>query len=66
MFSDDSLSGAELWLACSSSRTDLLLATHRGWLQYCSLSVPDSPTAACLVGHDVWLGDRMGQIHAYM
>ncbi|XP_021920937.1 leucine-rich repeat serine/threonine-protein kinase 1 isoform X3 [Zootermopsis nevadensis] len=63
---DDSLSGAELWLACSSSRTDLLLATHRGWLQYCSLSVPDSPTAACLVGHDVWLGDRMGQIHAYM
>lgn len=65
-FSDDSVSGAELWLACSSARTDLLLATPRGWLQYCALSVPEKPTAACLVGSNVWLGDCIGQIHAYM
>lgn len=65
-FPDDGTSGAELWLACSSARTDLLLATHRGWLQYCSLSMPEKPTAACLVGSSVWLGDCIGQIHAYM
>jgi len=65
-FPDDGMSGAELWLACSSARTDLLLATHRGWLQYCSLSMPEKPTAACLVGSSVWLGDCIGQIHAYM
>jgi len=65
-FPDDGMSGAELWLACSSARTDLLLATHRGWLQYCSLSMPEKPTAACLVGNSVWLGDCIGQIHAYM
>ncbi|XP_069680319.1 leucine-rich repeat serine/threonine-protein kinase 1 isoform X2 [Periplaneta americana] len=63
---DDSMSGAELWLACSNSRADLLLATHRGWLQYCALSLPQKPTAACLVGGNVWVGDCMGQIHAYM
>jgi hypothetical protein len=66
MFPDDSVSGAELWLACSCARTDLLLATHRGWLQYCALSMPEKPTAACLVGSSVWLGDCIGQIHAYM
>lgn len=65
-FPEDSMSGAELWLACSSARTDLLLASHRGWLQYCALSMPEKPTAACLVGSSVWLGDCIGQIHAYV
>ncbi|KAJ9598231.1 hypothetical protein L9F63_011052, partial [Diploptera punctata] len=63
---EDNMSGAELWLACSNARADLLLATHRGWLQYCTLSLREKPTAACLVGRNIWLGDCIGQIHAYM
>jgi hypothetical protein len=28
--------------------------------------MPEKPTAACLVGNNVWLGDCIGQIHAYL
>ncbi|XP_067008597.2 leucine-rich repeat serine/threonine-protein kinase 1 [Anabrus simplex] len=63
---DDCSSSAELWLPCANSRADLLLATNRGWLQYCSLSLPQRPTAACTVDGNVWLGDCVGQIHAYV
>lgn len=62
---DDGLNGSELWLLCANSRVDLLLASDRGWLQYHSFATPQRPTAACTVGHTVWLGDCTGQVHAY-
>ncbi|XP_049858112.1 leucine-rich repeat serine/threonine-protein kinase 1 isoform X1 [Schistocerca gregaria] len=63
---EGTVNGSELWLACSNARVDLLLASSRGWLQYCSLSLPKKPTAACTVNGNVWLGDSIGQIHAYV
>lgn len=64
-------SGRELWLACSNSRIDMLLAGgERGsFLQYHSFAVPHRPTAACTVSAadivTVWLGDCMGGLQAY-
>ncbi|XP_063218267.1 leucine-rich repeat serine/threonine-protein kinase 1 isoform X2 [Bacillus rossius redtenbacheri] len=64
-FSDDGAHSSELWLACSNARCDMLLASDRGWLQYSSLALPERPTVACIVDGNVWLGDNLGQIHAY-
>ncbi|KAK7861679.1 hypothetical protein R5R35_005355 [Gryllus longicercus] len=57
---------AELWMACSNARVDLLMGSPRGWLQYCTLALPQHPTAACTVDGNVWIGDSMGAIHAYI
>lgn len=56
----------ELWLACTNSRIDLLLAGGgRGFSQYHSFATPNRPTAACAVNSTVWLGDHVGGILAY-
>ncbi|KAF5301002.1 hypothetical protein FQR65_LT08985 [Abscondita terminalis] len=62
---DDGLFGSEMWLMCANSRVDLLLASHRGWLQHHGMALPLRPTAVCAVGNNMWLGDCVGQIHAY-
>lgn len=65
LFSDDSLSGSELWLMCENSRVDLLLASDRGWLQYHTMALPIRPTAAAVVNDSVWIGDYCGIVHCY-
>nr|CAH7742533.1 unnamed protein product [Callosobruchus chinensis] len=62
---DDGLSGSELWLMCSNSRIDLLLAAERGWLQHHTMTLSMRATAACTVADSVWIGDYAGKIHAY-
>jgi hypothetical protein len=62
---DDGLSGSEMWLMCSNSRIDLLLAADRGWLQYHTMALPIRATAACTVANSVWIGDYAGNLHAY-
>ncbi|KAF5269398.1 hypothetical protein FQA39_LY18908 [Lamprigera yunnana] len=62
---DDGLCGSEMWLMCANSRIDLLLASHRGWLQHYGMVLPLRPTAVCAVGSCMWIGDCVGQIHAY-
>ncbi|XP_015840648.1 leucine-rich repeat serine/threonine-protein kinase 1 isoform X3 [Tribolium castaneum] len=62
---DDGLSGSEMWLMCSNSRIDLLLAADRGWLQYHTMALPIRATAACTVANAVWIGDYSGNLHAY-
>lgn len=54
-----------MWLMCSNSRIDLLLAADRGWLQYHTMALPIRATAACTVGNSVWIGDYSGNLHAY-
>lgn len=62
---DSSEVGGEVWLACGNSRSDQLVVSGHACVQYSTLSMPDCPTAACLVDSCVWLGDTLGQIHAY-
>lgn len=38
--SDDKSYGFELWLPCSNSRIDLLMASTKGWQQYHKISCP--------------------------
>ncbi|RZF41154.1 hypothetical protein LSTR_LSTR013926 [Laodelphax striatellus] len=57
--------GGEMWLACANKVTDQLMVSGHSFVQYSSLVLPEEPTAACLVGNSVWLGDCKGQIHAY-
>nr|CAD7199937.1 unnamed protein product [Timema douglasi] len=64
-FAEEGVHSAELWLPCSNSRCDLLLASDRGWLQYSTHSMPQRPTVACTVEGNVWIGDCVGQIHGY-
>nr|XP_018906420.1 PREDICTED: leucine-rich repeat serine/threonine-protein kinase 1 isoform X2 [Bemisia tabaci] len=56
---------AEVWLACANSKIDQLTANEKSWQQYTSLSLPECPTAMCLVENSVWFGDVKGQIHAF-
>ncbi|XP_031347203.1 leucine-rich repeat serine/threonine-protein kinase 1-like isoform X2 [Photinus pyralis] len=62
---EDGLFGSEMWLMCANSRVDLLLASNRGWLQHHSMVLPIRPTSVCTVGNYMWIGDCVGQIHAY-
>lgn len=66
-FTDDNsnLVGGEVWLACGNSRADQLVVSGRACIQYSTLSVTDCPTAGCLVDNCIWLGDTLGQIHAF-
>ncbi|KAG8262238.1 hypothetical protein J6590_056301 [Homalodisca vitripennis] len=57
--------GGEVWLACGNSRADQLVVSGRACVQYSTLSLPDCPTAACLVDGYVWLGDTAGTIHVF-
>uniref|UniRef100_A0A1B6DQ53 non-specific serine/threonine protein kinase n=1 Tax=Clastoptera arizonana TaxID=38151 RepID=A0A1B6DQ53_9HEMI len=62
---NSNLVGGEVWLSCSNSRADQLVVSGRACIQYSTLTVTDCPTAGCLVDKYIWLGDTLGQIHAF-
>ncbi|XP_044740580.1 leucine-rich repeat serine/threonine-protein kinase 1 isoform X2 [Chrysoperla carnea] len=63
---DDGLNGSEMWLLCANGRADLLLSTSQGWLQHNCLPLPNRPSSACTVGPTIWIGDCLGNVHAYV
>ncbi|KAJ8679026.1 hypothetical protein QAD02_014813 [Eretmocerus hayati] len=63
---DDNLMGNEIWLGHNNGEVDMLLGTHKGWLQHVRIDTPVIPYAMCSVDGYIWIGDNTGQLHIYL